>query len=860
MNTVSRFFLALGLAAVAAAARADAVLTVADFDAATPDTFSFKDERGSVFAVSPAYRDEANKKGNHLGIRYDIQPGGYGGWGVALRGGGVSGYRYLAFDLKGEKGGELFEIGLRDMKSQERRRSIAQFTDTPKRWQRVYIPLTEFNGVNLATLENLSVTFAPKQNGKVFLDNIAFEGAAESAGAEAALGNKLVVDGFDRTNPDQAYRTFAGDSSQLTLASSRILFDGDYSMEMQYRLVTDRPWGSWVSALRQPDQPLNWSGLDEIKIWVKGDGGDNFFRFRFTESDGEIWEFVDKKALSGTRWVLVPMPVREFKIVGQPPKDTPPDLSGVKSFELGIVSPASSQSAGGKTSAGRVWVDLLYVTGSALKAPGVVPAAAPAPAGAAVAAAAPAVRPQGLAAGNVDFSLLAFTEYFFSPETKSQVNHYAKLITTGKLGKFSARVEIGSQSQEFGQASAFVGTSEEATVNRFAALEMPSYQVFVTNVHPQITLMTLGNQFIDYGVDVFAPVFGFKGLSGEGDWERFNYHAFVLKHSLNGFTGGGRVVYFLPDWQFKGQVVYWEHNAKNAAASQVNGGQLEPPEDTGVLSLERVAQDAVYTVNATGRLWDHRLRLEGLYGYNDYRQSATADYTDPFNPIFTAPLDPVIKTGGPLVRLKAETDGWPWRGLSLSYSWRDIGTGYKPHYRQTPEFYDDTDSDQFGHNVIVIQRRGGWVVSGEIDRMKRHSNSDYYRNKAKWGVGYYGYRGMDVSVTQDVRREIYKFTSDRSIFTTDKNDKIIGTEIYVRAQMSSRVAGWVKPRQERIWHPASNNNFTLDSLQARLEYYIANNAKLFADHKITRYDNPAGEPQGFPYDDNFTRVSFEVTF
>ena len=76
MNTVSRSFLALGLAAVAAAARAEAVLTVADFDAATPDTFSFKDERGSVFAVSPAYRDEANKKGNHLGIRYDIQPGG----------------------------------------------------------------------------------------------------------------------------------------------------------------------------------------------------------------------------------------------------------------------------------------------------------------------------------------------------------------------------------------------------------------------------------------------------------------------------------------------------------------------------------------------------------------------------------------------------------------------------------------------------------------------------------------------------------------------------------------------------------------------------------------------------------------
>ena len=175
-------------------------------------------------------------------------------------------------------------------------------------------------------------------------------------------------------------------------------------------------------------------------------------------------------------------------------------------------------------------------------------------------------------------------------------------------------------------------------------------------------------------------------------------------------------------------------------------------------------------------------------------------------------------------------------------------------------YYDDTDSDQFGHNFIVTQRKGGWIASGEYDTMKRHSNTDYYRHKYKWSVGYFGYRGLDISLTQDVRREIYKFTSNRSTFSTDKNDKLIGTEVYFRAQMTSRIAGWVKPRQERIWHPASNNNYTSDSLQARLEYYIANNAKMFAEHKTTRYDQAVNEPVGSPYDDNFTRVSFEVTF
>jgi regulation of enolase protein 1 (concanavalin A-like superfamily) len=74
------------------------------------------------------------------------------------------------------------------------------------------------------------------------------------------------------------------------------------------------------------------------------------------------------------------------------------------------------------------------------------------------------------------------------------------------------------------------------------------------------------------------------------------------------------------------------------------------------------------------------------------------------------------------------------------------------------------------------------------------------------------------------------------------------------------LAGWVKPRLERIYHPRENNNFRADSLHAKLEYYIANNAKFFAEHKVSRFDNIANEPQGEPFDDNFTKISLEVTF
>jgi hypothetical protein len=276
--------------------------------------------------------------------------------------------------------------------------------------------------------------------------------------------------------------------------------------------------------------------------------------------------------------------------------------------------------------------------------------------------------------------------------------------------------------------------------------------------------------------------------------------------------------------------------------------------------LERVAQDLVYTVNALGRLYNDHLRLETTYGYNDYTQYAEADYTFPYNPVFTGYINPAYQAGGHLWRSWVRTSGWGLEGLDLAYGYRDIGTGYKPRYRQTPTYYDDTDSDQWGHTFRVTQRKSGWVASAEYDTLRRHSNSAYYQHKFLWGLGHYGYRGIDIAFNQDYKREEYKFTSDRSNFTTDTNDKIIGTEIYVRAQFSPRIAGWVKPRQERIWHPTQNENYAMDSFQARFEFYIANNAKLFAEHKTSRYDNPLNEPQTPPFDDNYTRVSFEVTF
>ncbi|HRY30569.1 MAG TPA: hypothetical protein P5079_11115, partial [Elusimicrobiota bacterium] len=432
-------------------------------------------------------------------------------------------------------------------------------------------------------------------------------------------------------------------------------------------------------------------------------------------------------------------------------------------------------------------------------------------------------------------------------------------ITNAKLGDYSARAEIGSASQEFGQASAYVGSSTTLNTNRFANVEMPSFQVMANNVSPYLTNMTVGNLFVDYSPYVFSPVFGYKGLSVEGDYDRFNYHAFALKHVLNSFTAGTRARGIWPNFKLTGYGVYWEQNARLANPAAVSGNTLTTA-PSSVIELRRVAQDLVYNLDGEYRLLADRVTLQGIYGINRYSQSASVDYTDPFNPTFGLPLDKTLSPTGEMARGKIESNGLLWKGLNTAYSYRDMGTEYKPHYRQNPMSFDDTESDQWGHNVRLTQFHKGWVFSNEYDTLRRHSMRRYFRHRYTWGVGHYGYKGMDIAFSQEIRREIYAFASDRSNFTTDKNEQVVGNELYVRTQLSPRMAFWVKPRQEHVRHPATNRRFVTDSLQTKLEFYITTNARLFAEHKVTRFGDKTFEPQGYPFDDNFTRVSFEVTF
>jgi hypothetical protein len=58
----------------------------------------------------------------------------------------------------------------------------------------------------------------------------------------------------------------------------------------------------------------------------------------------------------------------------------------------------------------------------------------------------------------------------------------------------------------------------------------------------------------------------------------------------------------------------------------------------------------------------------------------------------------------------------------------------------------------------------------------------------------------------------------------------------------------------------SDPETSVDKFYAKLEYRLNTNAKLTAETCTSVYSQKAAEPQGWPYDDNFSRIAFELTF
>ncbi len=828
---------------------------LANFDNVPGTPFSYKDEKGTEFRVTQETADL--EKGKSLVLTYDITREGWGGWGLALNGMNCSEYAFLTFNIKGEAGGEIFDIALKDTVGVEKKLPLIRFSDVSKTWRQVRIPLKEFEGLNLSSIDNLNIVFVSSaRRSKVFIDDIALESPLESETKDEAsttFVGKVTIDSFERANPTDLYLVYEGDESSLKLSASRVSKDGDYAMELEYLLSTSRPWGSWVAAQwNAKEVVLDWRGAQEIKLWVKGDGSGNIFRFFIKDSDGERYYYEDREVLKSTRWVQVAMPVARFIMEKESDsRNRILDLDQIRGYAFMVLgSGGSSTSSGVKNTAGKITVDQLYIVGQKMSAAWAVP---------------PKVvdteKIRLLRIGNIDFNGQILTEFLNAPEQKSTVFSSGKLITNGKIGNYSAKLELASESQEFGESARYsLDESTRAgvtTVNRFPAAQTVNIQAIANNVSPYLTQLTVGSQFIDYTPFTFAPEFGYKGLSLEGDVDFVNYHAFILKHRYDSYTVGSRVKGLWQGIRATAVTVYYRETAKIANSATQSGTSLTTNSN---LELQDVQNDWTYTVDSERLFLEDRVLLGGTFGYNKYTQRASADRSDPFNPVFGSALEPALIVDGRMARGRFGLQDLSVPGLKLNYEYRSVDTEFKPRYRQLPINFDDLESDQRGHNFRVTEKIRGFQSSFEFDTMERNSNKDYYRHKFAWAVGYYGFHNLDVAFNQEFRREEYQFVSNRTAVSYNANQKIAVSEIYMRAQLSPQLTLFFRPKREDIVHPATGLTFSNESLYGKVEYYPITNIKVLGEFRTSHYGVKTQEPQGQPYDDNFVRLKLEFNF
>jgi hypothetical protein len=115
-----------------------------------------------------------------LHLEYNIGEGEYGGWGVTWEddnGFDASRYHTLSFWAKGDAGGEVFELGLRDMDDTEPKLDSDNYVViSADDWRQVTVPLADFVGVDLSRIKNVNISFGSNfGEGALCVDDMTFE-------------------------------------------------------------------------------------------------------------------------------------------------------------------------------------------------------------------------------------------------------------------------------------------------------------------------------------------------------------------------------------------------------------------------------------------------------------------------------------------------------------------------------------------------------------------------------------------------------------------------------------------------------------------------------------------------------------
>lgn len=692
---------------------------------------------------------------------------------------------------------------------------------------------------------------------KIFSENVQ---AAQAAPVGMERSVRVTIDDFERPNPLTVYQTWRGDDSSIdALSATEFKKEGNYSMQITYQLSTARSVPSWVSVSFSPDRPMDWTGVEELKLWLKGDGSRNIFQISLVDDQNKIWTFKIEGALKNVDWQLLTIPVFNFKDVERKERLEP---GRIKKYEFAVVGEES------QITSGRIWLDEFVVTGKDLNP--------------LVASPRPPVAPEVIEKTKINFGDLIHLEYRQTPEFNDQFLFFNSLFVRGTSKKISLAADLVSLQKEAGQTVGF-RAPQEASAGQVAApidvvedrtpIQLAYINASIHDVHPNLTEIAVGNLLIDYGRNAFAPVIGFKGIQGEGSYaivpgtDTLHYDAFAIKHAFDSVTFGSRVQLFYDQVLARFIMVHHRDTARSIANAVVQNNQLVIPTNVEV-KTDPIGSDSLYLFEADRNFFDGALNLNGTYGLDFFDREAVKDVKDPFNPVVKSQLETPESLFGRMWEIKLKTSGVLNKGFTFLTSYRDFGTDFKPRFRFSPTFYDDFFADQRGFKFELTQIVGKAKFVGQYDDVVRGpSNNGYFRRFFQGSLGYYGLNKMDIVFSYNQRKEFYALGENhlRSAFFINPNDprneEEKAYEIFLGNWFSTTFYIWTKLRMQNLTLFNSGRKLRTDAMQIQGEYAVTSNAKILLTIIQTRFDDKSSVPfGGDPPTDNVVRLYLDVNF
>jgi len=248
----------------------------------------------------------------------------------------LSKFKTLTFYVKGEKGGETFELGLNDVVSNRREDAVlvgSIYRYLPKgittEWQEVVVPLKDWFGPDLSRVYSLVFNFNEEGRGVIWIDEVAFR-TEEKVDRDAEIEKKgyFLLDDFDHSDLNLLGRKTNTYKKLPSVCQFSRMTEGRWgekgrSLQLSYQ-KEGTGWCGYYTLLNQIDGDyfdLSW--YDQVSFRVKGAKGKEAFEIGMADRN---WLTIGDSVKAGpiekylpegvtTEWQEVVIPLQDFGLL-----------------------------------------------------------------------------------------------------------------------------------------------------------------------------------------------------------------------------------------------------------------------------------------------------------------------------------------------------------------------------------------------------------------------------------------------------------------------------------------------------------------------------------------------------------------